>query len=189
MDWKTGLTLAVSILIAAVGFVAKYINDVKIAQRKDRLERVSRQLKEFYGPLYALIEASEIAWRGFRRKYRPNQSYWRSEPYPNEEEAAAYRLWMREVFMPLNLRMEKVIVENADLLDDEKMPACLLTVCAHVSAYKTVLKRWESGDYSEHLSIVNFPGKELREYIERVYSRLKNEQEKLVGRLRGKDAA
>src|ERR1044072_3880974 len=166
MDWKTGLTLSVSILIAFIGFITKYINDIKIAQRKDRLERINRQLKELYGPLSALIHTSGIAWQGFRKKYRPNRSYWRSEPYPDEDEAAVYRLWMREVFMPLNLRMERVIVENADLLYHEKMPECLLTVCAHVSAYKTILKRWESGDYSEHLSIVDFPGQAVRQYTE-----------------------
>ena len=119
MDLKAALTLAIPAFVALMGLLAKYLNDLKIAQRKDRLDRISRQLKEFYGPLFALAHASEIAWYGFRSKYRPDaQSYWRSEPPPNEEEAAAWRLWMSEVFMPLNIQMERRIVENADLLED-----------------------------------------------------------------------
>src|SRR5947209_1888781 len=150
LDWKTILTLLVTVSLALAGYIAKYLNDIKTAQRKDRLERVNRQLKEFYGPLYALSYASDKAWReAFRAQYRPHGSFWSGAPPPTPSEEVAWRLWMTEVFMPLNVQMERLIIGNADLLDEPEIPECLLVVCAHVSAYKAVLARWETGDYSE----------------------------------------
>lgn len=183
MDLKTALTLSVTIILALLGYLAKYLNDKKIAERKDRLDRVNRQLKELYGPLYSLTRASKIAWLGFRQKYRPGkESYWKSLPPPDKEEEAAWRLWMLEVFMPINLRLEKVIVENADLLVDEELPECLLEVCAHVAAYKTIIKNWEAKNFTEHASPIRFPSG-MYDYTEEMYHRLKKEQASLLGKL------
>ena len=108
MDWKTLATLLVTVALAFAGYVVTYRNSVKLSQRNERLDRIDRQLRELYGPLFALVSASGEAWSGFRRIYRPGiSSYWRSEPAPTEQEAAAWRLWMVEVFMPLNTRMAR----------------------------------------------------------------------------------
>jgi hypothetical protein len=184
MDWKTILTLSATILIALIGYLITYLNNLRLARRKDRLEIVNRKLRDFYGPLFALVRASGIAWAAFRNKYRPGGAFWGVSPSPTLEEAAAWRLWILEVFMPLNLRMEKIIIENADLLEESRMPECLLALCAHVSAYKPVLKQWESGKFSEHTSVINFPNVELTRYTEDAYTRLKEEQSKLLGMLR-----
>ena len=82
--------------------------------------------------------------------------------------------------MPLNVRMVEVIVQKADLLDDPDMPACLLELCAHVAAYRALLKRWEEGDYSENVSILPFPQAALAEYTSTRFARLKHEQQDLL---------
>jgi len=51
MDSKTIATLLVTVTLALIGFLVKYINDLAIARRKDKLERVNLQLKNLYGPL------------------------------------------------------------------------------------------------------------------------------------------
>lgn len=186
MDWKTWLAPSVTVGVALLGFAVKYLNDIKIAQRKDRLDRINQQLKLLYGPLYAIDQAGNTAWEAFREKNRPGGSYWSSTPPPTESEKEVWRLWMREVFMPLNLRLEKTIVENADLLIENKMPESLLLFIAHVSAYKAVLRRWENNDYSEHISLVNYPRQEVRTYAEESFADLKHEQERLLGLLGGK---
>jgi hypothetical protein len=179
MDYKTLVPLIITIFLAFIGFIAKYVNDVIIAQRKDKLERINHQLKNLYGPLYAINEASEIAWKEFRSIYRPDAiSFFGTVPPPTEEELIAWRLWMSEVFMPLNLRIEKAIVENGDLIIEKEMPKCFISLCAHVAAYKPVIKKWESGDYSEHVSLSNFP-KDFRSYIKSSYMDLKEQQAKL----------
>jgi hypothetical protein len=116
MDSTILLPTLATLLIALVGFGAKYLNDKKIAQSKGRLDRVNQQLRLLYGPLYATDQAARTVWIQFRSKYRPAQkSYWGSSQQPTKEEAEAWRLWMTEVYMPLNLLLEKTIVENADI--------------------------------------------------------------------------
>jgi hypothetical protein len=181
MDLATALTLAVTVGLAVSGYAFTYRNNLRIDQHKARLERVNRQLSELYGPLLALSSAGNIAWQGFRSRYRPGVGpFWSTESPPNEQETFAWRLWMVEVFMPLNLRMEAAIVDKSDLLDEDHMPQELLLLCAHVSAYKTLLRRWESGDFSEHASIVKFPP-EISTYVGAEFARLKREQERLLG--------
>jgi len=190
MDWKIWIAPSVTLFVAFVGFAAKYLNDIKLAQRRDRLDRINQQLKFLYGPLYATDQAARTAWLGFRSKYRPEkESYWRSAPPPTEDEAEAWRLWITQVFMPLNLRLEKIIVENADLLIEEEMPESLLLLVAHVSAYKAVLKNWENGNYSEHTSLVNYPWRDVRTYVQASFMNLKQEQARLLGLLHGKKTA
>ena len=179
MDLDTLLTLSITILLALIGYIATYFNNLRIEQRKDRLERVNRQLREYYGPLFALVRASATIFFAFRDRYCKRDEDW-GELTP--EELAAWQAWMSEVFMPLNLRMEKIIVENADLMDEPEMPDCLLTLSAHVYAYKIVLMKWESGDTSELSTGIPFPQEELMNYIDSAYIRLKAEQTELLGK-------
>ena len=48
----------IGVCIAVIGYFIKYRIDLKLAQRNDRLERINRQLSEFYGPLLALTRSS-----------------------------------------------------------------------------------------------------------------------------------
>ncbi len=179
MTW-TWSWLASPLFIAILGFAAKYVNDVRLARRKDALDRVNKQLADLYGPMLACASASSIAWQEFRRRYRPGRPYFDDDPPPSPGELEAWRLWITEVFMPLNLRIEKAVMEHADLLRESEMPLCLRELCAHISAYKLVLKRWQNGDHSEHTSVVNYPP-DVDEYARRSYDALKAEQGRLLG--------
>ena len=44
MDDKTIVTLIVTVSLAFLGSIIKYMNDVAIARRKDRLDRINQQL-------------------------------------------------------------------------------------------------------------------------------------------------
>ena len=102
MDWKTWLAPSVTVGVALLGFAVKYLNDIKIAQRKDRLDRINQQLKFLYGPLYAID-------------------------------------------------------------------------------HKAVLRRWDNDDYSEHVSLVDYPVEQVRSYAEKTFTDPKNEQAGLLG--------
>ena len=182
MDTNTTITVAVTLFVAILGSVAAYLNSLRIASRKDQLDHVDRQLRQLYGPLFALNHVSNIAWRAFRQKYRPDkESYWRSEPPPTAEDEAAWRLWMATVFMPLLLRMEQVILKHSDLIEEQDMPQCFIDLISHISAYKAVLQKWSNGDYSEHVSVLRFPGAALTAYLEPQYRALKQRQTLLRG--------
>ncbi len=183
----------VAIVLAIVGYFVKYLNDLRIMTKKALLEseknklsselnRVNEQLEKFYGPLKALNESSEIAWSGFRQKYRSNTPhYFSNNDMPNEEELKAWRLWMSIVFMPNNNKMFEIINSRLDLLIEEEMPESLKLLCAHVAAYKTVIHKWEQNDFSEHTSIINFPAREVNKYVDSSFSKLKKRQNELIG--------
>jgi len=185
MDATEVVTL-VGVGVAAIGYFIKYRTDLNLEQRNDRLERVNRQLSEFYGPLLALTRSSDESWQAFRKRYRTGGgSFWKNDPPPTREDAIAWRQWMTTVFMPLHQRMMELVLERAALIEEPEMPACLLTMCAHVAGYQAVLKEWEAGEVSvergDNISIVNFPGQELADYAAAAFSRLKAEQASLLG--------
>lgn len=182
----TEIVALAGVLVAAVGYVVKYLTDIRLAQRNDRLERVNRQLSEFYGPLLALTRSSDESWRAFRHRYRPEPgSFWKPDPPPTRADAIAWRLWMTTVFMPMHQRMTELVLTHADLIDESDMPPCLLTMCAHVAGYRAILEEWETGDVSvareDNVSVVNFPAQELAEYAATAFARLKAEQGRLLG--------
>ena len=188
MDTNTTITVVVTLFVAILGSVAAYLNSLRIASRKDQLDHVDRQLRKLYGPLFALNHVSNIAWRAFRQKYRPGaDSYWRTEPKPTAEEEEAWRLWMATVFMPLLLRMEEVILEHSDLIEEQDMPRCFIDLISHISAYKAVLQKWSNGDFSEHVSVLRFPGAAMTAYLEPQYRTLKLRQTRLRGDTEGRN--
>jgi hypothetical protein len=175
----------VGVLVAAIGYFAKYATDLRLAQRNDRLERINQQLSEFYGPLLACTQSSEESWHAFRKRHRPGTgSFWRSDPPPTREDVLVWRLWITTVFMPVNERITQLVFERADLIVEPEMPRCLLAVCAHAAGYRAI-KEWESGEVplrrEDNLSLVNFPGQELADYATTRFAHLKAEQGKLLG--------
>jgi hypothetical protein len=74
---------------------------------------------------------------------------------------------------------EKVIIEKAYLIIEERMPQCLLDFVTHVVGYKAVLAKWGDGDYSERRSTIGWPP-EFDVYVKRSYAALKAEQTELL---------
>ena len=107
MDRTEEAVALIGICIAVIGYFVKYRSDLKLAQRNDRLERINRQLSEFYGPLLALTRSSGQSWHAFRHRYRPpvTESFWKIDPPPTREDTIAWQLWMTTVFMPVHQRM------------------------------------------------------------------------------------
>jgi hypothetical protein len=174
------ISLLVTILLAFVGYIVTYVNNTRLQRRKDRLDRVNQQLRELYGPLYAVVRVSDMVWTDFRSRWRPEGGSW-DEQQMTEEEKREWRIWISEIFLPLNLRMETAIMEHADLMIEEQIPESLLVLGAHIAGYKAIVKRWELGDFSENVPNTLFPGGELLEYTGQSYQRLMAEQKRLLG--------
>lgn len=175
--------LIVSILIATVGWLFTYLHKRHLEIRAARLERVNDQLRLLYGPLYAVLCAGDAAWEAFSENYWPahgQESFFPEDEEPTEEETALWRLWMTHVFHPLNEKIEGIIVEHMDLLDDAEVPQAYFDALAHIAAYHAVLRQWEDQDYREHTSIINFPTVDLRNAVEPAFLRLREEQESLI---------
>ena len=177
MNLNTALTLLVTVGLALIG----YLYALFLARRKDRLKRINRQLSDLYGPLYALSSTGAHVWTSFRSQHRPHKgSFWKPGSPVDDKDADAFRLWIRSVFMPLNRQMMDLVVNRADLLEGTEIPDCLLDLCAHISSYEALLVQWEKGDHTMNEPIVNFPRRELRDFAEKEFRRLKKEQDAIL---------
>jgi len=181
LNWMKTNEVVITITLAFIGYFVTYINNIRIEKRKARIKFVSDQLQYLYGPLYSLSQASTQAWASFRSRCRPNGPFFGRSPSPTEQELEQWRLWMSWVFMPLNLDMEKAIVGNAHLIDGENMPDSFKALLAHIEVYKIVLKKWESGDFSEHTSYLNYPDGFINDISEK-FAALKRRQVVLIGK-------
>ncbi len=181
------LPVIVTILIAITGYIFTYLHNKRITERNARFERINNQLRNLYGPLYAELTSGQVMWQAFVQKHWPkhNQNAFFNDTHQTtDSEKAIWRHWMRVVFQPHNEHIEKIILENADLLQGDDFPASFIDLISHVGTYKAVIKKWEEGDFSEHTSICNFPGKELMENVEPIYKDLRKKQKELLGLLK-----
>jgi hypothetical protein len=176
VDWKTAATILVTIAVAVAG----YANTLRLQRRKDRLDRLNRQLKDLYGPLLAATSASERIWQVFRQKNQTSGGFWEGSSSERPQDTTDWQIWMISVFMPLNERMVEAITLGTDLIDEPKMPSCFLDLCAHVGAYRPVLAKWKNGDFTERASVIPFP-EEVHEHVKESFQRLKTEQATLLG--------
>ncbi|GAA5096906.1 hypothetical protein [Nocardia iowensis] len=172
-----------TVSLAFVGYLATYFNGLRLAQRQARLARINLQLSDFYGPLFALIEANSRVYDTFSARFaRPDgRDPFRHDVPPTEDELAEWRTWALAVFIPNIQAMRDVVVTKADLLIEQEMPQVLLDLCAHVSGYEITAAGWAQGKYEEHLSLIPFPGGLLREYTRERFMSLKGEQVRLLG--------
>ncbi|QTI43315.1 hypothetical protein [Streptomyces nojiriensis] len=179
-------TVILTVGLAFAGYLATYLNGLRLAQRQARLARVNQQLSDFYGPLFALMEANSRAYEAFCQRYvRPDGVHpFDHDIPPTEEEIAEWRTWATTVFLPNIRTMRDVVVTKADLLIEEEMPPVLLDLCAHVSGYEITAARWARGEFGAYKSVIQFPGPELKEYTTTRFARLKKEQAALLGRRR-----
>lgn len=179
------LSLVVTVLLAFLGYAAAYVNSLVLTRRKEQLELVSKQINEFYGPLYLSCRASNIAFKAFSIKLGDVSKAAAAAPAKvgDLDTLKEWRLWIGKVLMPMNQRVEDTIMTGAHLIEEETVPDCILRFIAHNAAWKAVMCKWEQGDWSDQFSIVPYP-KELGSYAESRYAKLKKEQLRLIGRLK-----
>lgn len=163
-----------TVIVAFTGYAITFMSAHMLARRRDKLKLVNKRLNEFYGPLYVASEAGNIAYRSLLNRLGKTQSY----PILDSE-LKEWLLWMTTIFIPLNDVREKIIIEKAYLIVEERMPQCLLDFVTHVVGYKAVVSKWTEGDYSERRSTIGWPP-EFDTYVRDSYAALKAEQMRLM---------
>ena len=163
-----------TVILALSGYLITSLSAHMLARRRDKLELVNKRINKFYGPLYVASEAGDIAYRSLLKR----QGKLKSDPILDSE-MKEWMLWMNTIFMPLNDIRERVIIEKAHLIVEERMPQCLLDFVTHVVGYKAVMAKWAEGDYVERRSTIGWPP-EFDVYVKRSYAALKAEQSRLM---------
>ncbi len=100
----------------------------------------------------------------------------------SSEEVSEWRIWVENIFMPLNERILNLIINNTHLIGEAEVPFCLLSFIAHISGNKAIIKKWESGDFSEAIFPFQYP-RDLKDYAESSYLELKKVQLRLLGKV------
>lgn len=173
-----------AILVAAVGWLITYFHKWHFDNKANKLDRVNKQLRELYGPLYVRLLASHSTWEAFWNKHRPahgGDRYFGNNAQVTDKEKEVWRTWMTHVFEPLNSETEKLILKNIDLLESDEIPKAFIDALAHIAAYKAVLADWKQSDFSNHVSVNNWPSKELLAIVKPEYEKLRALQRKLMG--------
>jgi hypothetical protein len=173
------LPVAGAILVAVAGYFGTYVNNLRIAQRKDRLDRINRQLSEFYGPLFGLCNTCRITAEEFV-KVHTRRVEAEGPQFSAEAGENRWKLWYEKVWMPLKLRMLDIIISKTDLIREPMMPDVLLMACAHIESATAIFAEWERGDATALTWIIAFPD-ELLTYLAQGFAELKAEQGKLLG--------
>lgn len=124
----------------------------------------------------ALLSASDLVYRRWRETEFTWHGGWDNA---TDERKNLWRLWMSDVFMPLNRRMADIIITHGHLIDEDHMPPELLVLCAHVAGYEELTKQWDRGNYDRMLPYILFPGV-VQEYAQQSFQRLKNRQTRLI---------
>ncbi|MBC8109537.1 MAG: hypothetical protein H7Y04_00600 [Verrucomicrobia bacterium] len=165
--------IAAALIAGIIGFFLNLRESKITHKRTERLNYINEQIKSLYGPLFLHVRAgyeiNEYLEDKFERK--PIQDL-------TEIELEEWRVWANEVFIPLNMKQEELLLKNAHLLIENELPKCIVELITHTSEMKVLKNKWEKGDIAKNFSHP-YPH-ELKSYSESSYLLLKNEQKKLI---------
>lgn len=71
---EAAIAASAAICVAVLGALLSFISTRRLQRRQVRLERLNAQLRDFYGPLYAIFQANHIAHLRFVDTLRPGSS-------------------------------------------------------------------------------------------------------------------
>jgi hypothetical protein len=171
----------IPVALAMSGYAYTWFQNRDAAQYQARLDRVNQQLREFYGPLHAILESENRSFEQFVAASRPGEkNFWSIANPPNDGLKKEWRRWITEVTMPNYEAAYKIIQSRSDLITDDRMPGPLLALQAHIAGYRPVVAAWKEQDFSRNNSFYPFP-QSSRAYVAERYASLKREQALLLG--------
>lgn len=107
LEWRIDvdfefIALGLSFLIALIGYLVTYIQSIRLEQRTQKINRINHQLRDFYGPMYAIVSSSKSSFYALVRKTIPegDKEKFKQLIRANPRSAASieYRKWMEEVY-------------------------------------------------------------------------------------------
>lgn len=177
----TAIATGFAILVARRAIKAKRKDD----RRADRLNRVNRQLSDFYGKLSILFEVGMRDWCSFIAQYgndskKLGREFVRFFPFevkeddpitsfnpapPNAEQLKVYRRWLKIRFIETNEIMAEVIYANADLVIGGIMPQVLVLFAEHVASVKLMQFTLEEEELKEKGGAKSLILDDWKEYV------------------------
>ncbi|MGR3793983.1 hypothetical protein [Vannielia sp. SX4] len=179
-DALTLTWLVTAVAVPALGYVGALVLQRLKEVRDWRIARLDEKIRDVYAPLYADAVLGEAIWTGFAGVRWPAHGmggYDPDGPNTTDEERENWRVAVRELFMPVNERMEARILAHAHLLAEPEIKPLISRFLLHVSGYRLIIEAWEEGDFSRHTSLVEFPAG-IRAVLETRLAALMAEQDR-----------
>ncbi|MFJ6655266.1 hypothetical protein ACIQNG_02715 [Streptomyces sp. NPDC091377] len=173
------VTAGASMAIAVIAYWLNHRGEVRRSLRAARIDWVSSQLKDLYGPLLVLAETNERAWKEYRRAYFPANLGEPEEGPLSESMSMLWHMWVETVFAPRARQIREIVTARGDLIIEREMPAVLLDFCAHAASYDALLADWDSASVNNS-TLIRHPGSSFLSYVRESYDSLKAEQEYLL---------
>lgn len=148
-------------------------------RRKDaELTFVESQIRDLYGPLYALSRANQHTYDKFKAANEEVIHALASGVTLSGEAAKTWKLWTDNVFQPGNRRIMDVILRGAHLFRTAEMPEIVLQFVAHVESYEALISTFEETGLSIPNQIIPFP-EGFAEYVADEYKKVAQRYERL----------
>jgi hypothetical protein len=175
------IALIVTIALTFTGYIITYVNNLRLSRRTEQLELINTQINELYGPMFIITQTGTTLFNALRTKALISGRIFVDEDAPkSKEDVSEWQIWVENVFAPRNEELAKIIIGKAHLIREKEVPECLKKFIVHHAGYKSLIKKWEKGDYSEAISIITYPT-EIISYAEKSYLELKEQQLKMIG--------
>lgn len=173
------IAIITSIILAFCGYLATYLNKLKLSKRSEKLSLINQQIDKLYGPLYIITQTSRVLFLALQEKMHLKGKNIDDDAPNNDADLSEWRLWVENVFLVYNDHLEKLILNNAHLIIEDDYPDCFKLFCAHQASLRIVVEKWKHSNYTEKISMINYP-LELNEYAENRFRELKAEQRKII---------
>jgi len=165
----------ITIFIGVIGYFFKSLFEKIKLNNYKKLEYLEKQINEFYGPLYILSATGKSLFDDIWDKFKKNGVIENPDDVnPNAE----WRLWVEEVFIPLNNKIEKVILEKGYLSVDEKTVPCFTAFLIYNAQCKILVRQWSYGDFSNFFTKYLYPPT-LSIYVKNILDNLKLKQQSI----------
>jgi hypothetical protein len=174
---RVGTGVAIVIVTGVLGYLCSYFDGIQ----KDRLSFTNEQIEKLYGPLYALTQANQAAWKQYG--YVRHMPDWTKS---SQDEIAEWRVRMKTALQPMNEKIEQVIVNNSQLVVGDKWPQLFSLLIQHIEGYRALISEWDPKDISKkdytsdekNTVQPRYPDK-FDTCVEQLYLDLKKRQEQL----------
>ncbi len=202
--WMSPLIIALAAIIASVltiifGIRKQIETQQQTINSLEKLKRIDLQLSNFYAPLLALSQASNMLYIKFVEEEKRSKKHYFEKAFdgtdkiPSTENIENWKRVMKNVFFPINEKREILVLEHAGLIVDDILPRILVEMVTHIAEFRSVMKKWDehkspadamdafnkNGD-EEFRPTIEFPGEKLEEYAENGFNKLMSDKKNIL---------
>jgi len=174
---SVGTALLIALVPAILGYVYTSLDN----KRKERLEYVRHEIANLYGPLYTLSATNDNIWKTLVKQHKP---VFVDEQAKEVGDMVRWRSLVKTVILPINQRMEEIILKSGETFDNTEVPEALLEFLSFSESLKNLTSTWMDNDlttegslsYQRNIPDVRFP-KNITECLKQELHTLRLEQE------------